>query len=71
MPAGDSSSPHTFNEFLVGAAGDSIVITAWTKLSRPLTREQALNLAVWLTLLADDPVEPQFGKRLRQAREMP
>lgn len=54
------------NIFLVGAGADQIVIVRSSALSGRITKENALNLAAWLVALADDVVEPRFGKLLRE-----
>lgn len=50
--------------FMVGARGDKIAIMA---LGREVTREQALNLAAWLAVLAD-PGGDEFQKYLTAVR---
>ena len=52
---------------LVGVnAFDQIVIMPLPPFTHPMSKEQAIDLAVRLVALADDGSEPTFGKLLRE-----
>lgn len=44
----------TFNQFMVGVMADKIVVLNLTPVARGMTKAQALNLAGFLVVLADD-----------------
>jgi hypothetical protein len=66
--AGQWGTPGSFpddapvNEFLVGATGggDKVVILAGSRLG-PLSQAQAIRLAAWLTVMADDHKMEKLG----------
>lgn len=44
---------NTFNKFAVGCYQDQIVIAVPPKRAEPLSKDDALNLAAWLVVMAD------------------
>ena len=50
----------TFNKFLVGIRREEIVIQRQP--AQPMTKDDALRLALWLVMLADDRFGKEGGK---------
>ncbi len=62
----------TANRFMVGLAGDGIAIRGSAQLirglaRRPLSKDDALNLAAWLVAMAD-PTDERFPAILQAVR---
>lgn len=57
--------PDSSNQFAVGALGKLFVINM--PVPRPMTREQALNLAAWLAVLVD-PDGKEFERLVKEIK---
>jgi hypothetical protein len=57
------------NYFFVGGNGEEIRIVNYMPLGRPISAEQALNLAVWIAVLVD-PSGERFEKLRKEVENL-